>query len=118
MAVRDAKRLKDMYVTRMQPLADSRRLSTTGFSLVVPDQVNSPREKILYALWNVGELSFHKITLFTDLNKTTVESEILKLIHQGIVEHSSSTQSATEEMNLLLHTFRIKRTSAVHEPTD
>jgi len=100
--------MDDLYVTRATPLPNTRRLCTAGFSLVVPEEVQSAREKILYALWHVGELAFHKILLFTDLERSEAEYELAKLVDAGLVK-SSHVQVGTQKSdnNFISSTFRI-----------
>lgn len=73
------------YVERLTPIPGSSKYCTDGFRLVIPDEVQSPREKVAYALWNIGELPYHELLLYTDLARTELDSALKRLINKNVV---------------------------------
>ncbi|HFC93024.1 MAG TPA: hypothetical protein ENJ51_09450 [Leucothrix mucor] len=47
-----------------------------------PDEIQTPREMVLYTLWLNGELPFYKVLLLTGMDIDKLNSELKKLIEE------------------------------------
>ena len=76
-----AKRLTDNdYIN---PYQFNSGICSSDYCLEFPHEIQSPREKILYAIWHAGELPYYKLGLLTNLPQNIVEMELSALVKEN-----------------------------------
>lgn len=98
------------YVARNSPLPHSYKYVVDRFALVNPDEVVSGRERVLYALWHVGELPYYELLLYADIDKNELDAVLSELLDNALISTPSiQVISGTSEPDYSAYTFRLIR---------